>query len=149
VRDAGVSDAFARLFSGQRLEEFKLAQAESAARLALRHNAQEPADRLLGATRALAAAITALVAERAERDKIESAVNMLFAGASAMSISQQPVTLPASSAESGATTSAASSGSSAGASEAGERRRCACPGCPNGGRNKCSACKAVEYCSMA
>jgi hypothetical protein len=39
------------------------AQAESAARFALRHNGQEPADRLLGATRALAAAITALVAE--------------------------------------------------------------------------------------
>ena len=65
VRGAGVSDAFARLLSGQRLEEFKLAQAESAARFALRHNGQEPTDRLLGATRALAAAITALVAERA------------------------------------------------------------------------------------
>ena len=69
VRGARVSDAFARLFSGQRLEEFKLAQAESAARFALRHNGQEPADRLLGATRALAAAITALVAERAERPR--------------------------------------------------------------------------------
>jgi hypothetical protein len=23
------------------------------------------------------------------------------------------------------------------------------PGCPNGGRNKCSACKSVEYCSRA
>jgi hypothetical protein len=62
VRDAGVSDAFARLFSGQRLEEFKLAQAESAARFALRHNGQ---NRRQGATRALAAAITALRAERA------------------------------------------------------------------------------------
>ena len=61
VRGAGVSDAFAQLFSGQRLEEFKLAQAESAARFALRHNGQEPAERLLGATRALAAAITALL----------------------------------------------------------------------------------------
>jgi hypothetical protein len=149
VRDAGVSDAFARLFSGQRLEKFKLAQAESAARFALRHNGQEPADRLLGATRALAAAITALVAERAERDKPECVVGKFFAGASAMSISPQPVTLPASSAESGATTSAASSGSSSGASGASERRRCACPGCPNGGLNKCSACKIVEYCSRA
>ena len=146
VRGARVSDAFARLFSGQRLEEFKLAQAESAARFALRHNGQEPADRLLGATRALAAAITALVAERAERDKLERAVEKLFADAAAMSISPQPVTLSACSAESGATTSAASS---AGASGASERRRYACPGCPNGGRNKCSACKSVEYCSRA
>jgi hypothetical protein len=144
-----VSDAFARLFSGQRLEEFKLAQAESAARFTLRHDGQEPADRLLGATRALAAAITALVAERAERDKLECAANNLFADASAMSISPQPVTLSACSAESGATTSAASSGSSAGASGAGERGRCACPGCPNGGSSKCSACYSVEYCSRA
>ena len=149
VRGARVSDAFARLFSGQRLEEFKLAQAESAARFALRHNGQEPADRLLGATRALAAAITALVAERAERDKLECAVKNLFSDSLAMSISPQPVTLSACSAESGATTSAASSGSSAGASGAGERRRCACPGCTNGGRTKCSACKSVEYCSRA
>jgi hypothetical protein len=52
VRGARVSDTFSRLFCGQRLEEFKLAQAESAARFALRHNGQEPADRLLGATRA-------------------------------------------------------------------------------------------------
>jgi hypothetical protein len=74
VRDAGVSDAFARLFSEQRLQEFKFAQAESAARFALRHNGQEPADRLLGATRAVAAAITALLAERAERDKLERAM---------------------------------------------------------------------------
>ncbi len=65
VRDARVSYGFARLFYEQRLEEFKLAQAESAARFALRHNGQ---NRLQGATRALAAAITALVAERAERD---------------------------------------------------------------------------------
>jgi hypothetical protein len=149
VRGAGVSDAFARLFSGQRLEEFKLAQAESAAWFALRHNGQEPADRLLGATRALAAAITALVAERAERDKPECAVKKRFADASTMSISPQPVTLSDCSAESGATTSAASTGSSTGASGASERRCCACPGCPNGGRNKCSACKSVEYCSRA
>ncbi len=79
VRGARVSDAFARLFSLQRLEEFKLAQAESAARFALRHNGQEPADRLLGATRALATAITALVAEHAERDKLKCAVNNLAA----------------------------------------------------------------------
>ena len=119
VRGARVSDAFARLFSGQRLEEFKLAQAESAARFALRHNGQEPTDRLLGATRALAAAITALVAERAERDKLECAMSELFADVSAMSISPQPVTLSACSTTSGATTSAASSSSSAGASGAG------------------------------
>jgi hypothetical protein len=87
VRGARVSDAFAWLFSWQRLEEFKVAQAESAARFALRHNGQEPADRLLGATRALAAAITALVAERAERDKLECAMSELFADVSAMSIS--------------------------------------------------------------
>ena len=149
VRGARVSDAFARLFIDQMVEEFKLAQAESAARFALRLNGQESTDRLLGATRALAAAITALVAEHAERDKLECAVNKLFGDASAMSISPQPVTLSACSAESGATTSAASSGSSAGASGAGERRRCACPGCPNGGRTRCSACKSVEYCSRA
>jgi hypothetical protein len=89
VRGARVSDAFARLFSGQRLDEFKLAQAESAARFALRHDGQKPADRLLGATRALAAAITALVAERAERDKLECAVKKLSADSSAMSISPQ------------------------------------------------------------
>ena len=146
VRGAGVSDAFARLFSGQRLEEFKLAQAESAARFALRHNGQ---NRLQGATRALAAAITALVAERAERDKLERAVNELFADVSAMSISPQPVTLSACSAESGASTSAASSSSSAGASGASERRHCACPGCSNDGLYQCSACKSVEYCSRA
>jgi hypothetical protein len=142
VRDAGVSDAFARLFSEQRLLEFKLAQAESAARFALRHNGQEPADRLLGATRALAAAITALVAERAERaerDKLECAANKLFADASAMSISPQHVTLSACSAESGATMR--------GASGASERRRCARPGCSNDGLNQCSACMSVEYCS--
>ena len=75
VRGAGVSDAFARLLSGQRLEEFKLAQAESAAGFAMRHNGQEPADRLLGATRALEAAITALVAERAESVKLEWALD--------------------------------------------------------------------------
>ncbi len=59
-----MSDVFAQLFSGQRLKEFKLAQAESAARFALRHNCQEPADRLLGATRALAAAIKVLLDAR-------------------------------------------------------------------------------------
>ena len=139
VRGARVSDDLAALFIAQRLDEFKLAQAESAARFALRHNGQ---NRLQGATRALAAAITALVAER---DKLECAVKELFA----MSISPQTVTLLACSAESGATTSATSSGSSTGASGAGERRRCACPGCPNGSRNKCSACKSVEYCSRA
>ena len=149
VRGAGVSDAFARLLSGQRLEEFKLAQAESAARFALRHNGQEPTDRLLGATRALAAAITARVAERAERHKLTRAVGDLYGDASAMSISPQPVTLSACSAESGATTSAASSGSSAGASGASERRHCAFPGCSNDGLNQCSACKSVEYCSRA
>jgi len=84
VRGAGVSDAFARLLSGQRLEEFKLAQAESAARFALRHNGQEPTDRLLGATRALAAAITALVAERAERDNLERAMEMIIVDAASM-----------------------------------------------------------------
>ncbi len=48
------------------------ARSECARRVrhAARHNDQEPADRFLGATRALAAAITALVAERAERDKL-------------------------------------------------------------------------------
>jgi hypothetical protein len=86
VRGARVSDTFARLFRCQGLEEFKLAQAESAARFALRHNGQEPAERLLGATRALAATITALVAERAERDKLERAVEKLIADAAAKSI---------------------------------------------------------------
>ena len=42
----------------------------------------------------------------AERDKLECAANKLFADASAMSISPQPVTLSACSAESGATTRA-------------------------------------------
>jgi hypothetical protein len=135
VRGAQVSD-YLRLFSEQRLEEFKLAQAEGAARFALRHNGQKPEDRLLGATRALAAAITALVAERAERADLERS-------------SPQPVTLSACSAESGATTSAASSSSSAGASGAGERRRCACSGCPNCAASLCDACKSVWYCSRA
>ena len=62
VLGAQVSDAFQQIFIVQRLQEIKLAQAESAASFALRHNGQEPADRLLGATRALATAITALVA---------------------------------------------------------------------------------------
>jgi hypothetical protein len=96
-----VSGGFARLLIEQRLEEFKLAQAESAARFALRHYGQ---NRLQGATRALAAAITAL---RAERDKLDRAVNEIFADVSAMSISPQPVTLSASSTTSGATTSGA------------------------------------------
>ncbi len=147
VRGARVSDAFARLFSRQRLEEFKLAQAESAARFALRHNGREPADCLLGATRALAAAIPALVAERAERDKLECAVKNLFSETLAMSISPQPVTLSDCSAQSDATTSAASFGSSTGAPGAGERRRCACPGCLKDGHSKCSACMSVKYCS--
>ena len=43
VRGARVSDAFARLLSWQRLEELKLAQAESAARFALRHRSQRTA----------------------------------------------------------------------------------------------------------
>ena len=141
-----MSDAFARLLSGQRLEEFKLSQAESAARFALRHNGQEPADRLLGATRALAAAITALIAER---DELKCAVKKLLADDSAKAIAPQPVTLPACSAEGVATTSVASSGSSAGASGASERRHCARPGCSNDGLNQCSACKSVEYCSRA
>ena len=55
VRGAQVSEDFAASFSAQRLEEFKLAQAESAARFALRHYGQ---NRLQGATRALEAAIT-------------------------------------------------------------------------------------------
>jgi hypothetical protein len=106
VRGALVSDAFARLWSEQKLEEFKLAQAVSAARFALRHKGR---NRLHGATRALAAAITALVAERAERDKLGRdklgrAVNELFADVSAMSISPQPVTLSDCSADCGATT---------------------------------------------
>ena len=75
--------------SEQRLEEFKLAQAESAARFALRQNGQEPADRLLGATRVLAAAITALVAERAERaerDKLERAMEKIIVDAATVYI---------------------------------------------------------------
>jgi hypothetical protein len=91
VRGARVSDDFAALFIAQRLEEFKLAQAESAARFALRHNGQEPADRLLGATRALAAAITVLLdarekCDKLEREKFERAVSELFRDASTMSI---------------------------------------------------------------
>jgi hypothetical protein len=97
-------------FSELRLEEFKPAQAESAARFALRHNGQ---DRLLGATRALAATITALLAERAERDKLERAVNELFADVSAMSISPQPVTISACLTTSGATTSGATTSGAA------------------------------------
>jgi hypothetical protein len=91
VRGARVSDAFVQFFSAQRLQEFKLAQAESAVRFALRHNGQEPANRLLGATRALAAAITELVAERAERDKLECAVKELFADASACRSRRSPL----------------------------------------------------------
>jgi hypothetical protein len=76
------------------------------------------------------------------------AVNELSADVLAMSISPQPVTLSAWF-ESGATTSAASSSSSAGASGAGERRRCAYPGCPNCAASMCGACKSVGYCSRA
>ena len=68
VRGAQVSDTFAALFRKQRLEAFKLEQAESAARFALRHNGQLPRDRLRGPTRALEAIITALVVER---DRLE------------------------------------------------------------------------------
>ncbi len=70
VRGAQVSDTFAALVSEQRLEAFKLEQAESAASFALRHNGQLPRDRLQGPTRALEAIITALVVERdsLERD---------------------------------------------------------------------------------
>ncbi len=63
-----------------------IAQAESAARFALRHNGEEPADRLLGATRALTVAITALVAERAERDKLERAMEKIIVDAATVSI---------------------------------------------------------------
>jgi hypothetical protein len=83
VRGARVSDAFAQRFSWQRLEEFKLAQAQSAARFALRHNGQEPADRLLGATRALAAVIKVLLDAREKCDKL---VSELFRDALTMSI---------------------------------------------------------------
>jgi hypothetical protein len=55
----------------------------------LRHNGQNRL--LVGAIRALAATITALRAERAERDNLERAVNELFADVSATSISSQPV----------------------------------------------------------
>ncbi len=79
MRRAQVIDTVAALFNEQRLEEFKLEQAESAARFALRHNGRRPGDRLQGPTRALAATITALVAEYAERDKLECAVNKLLA----------------------------------------------------------------------
>jgi hypothetical protein len=52
----------------------------------LRHNGQEPADCLLGATRALAAAITVVVAERAERDKLERAMEKIIVDAAAVYI---------------------------------------------------------------
>jgi hypothetical protein len=73
VRGAQVSNTFAALFSEQRLEAFKLEQAESAARFALRHNGQLPRDRLQGPTRALEAIITALVVER---DRLERENNI-------------------------------------------------------------------------
>jgi hypothetical protein len=164
VRGAEVHGSrFAALFNMPRLEELKLEQAESAARFALRHNGQMPVHRLLGATRALTAAMTALRGERAERVERElrgeravaaevdagRAGRDLAVGFATMSISPQPLTFSAGSDESGTTTSAASSGSSAGASGAGEERRCACPGCPNGGGNMCGACDSVAYCSRA
>ena len=68
LRGAQVSGTLAALFSEQRLEAFKLEQAESAARFALRHNGQLPRDRLQGPTRALEAIITALAVER---DRLE------------------------------------------------------------------------------
>ena len=73
VRGAQVSDTFATLFIAQRLEAFKLEQAESAARFALRHNGQLPRDRLQGPTRALEAIIMALVVER---DRLERENNV-------------------------------------------------------------------------
>ena len=73
VRRAQVSDTFAALFNKQRLEAFKLEQAESAARFALRHNGQLPRDRLQGPTRALEAIIMALAVER---DRLERENNV-------------------------------------------------------------------------
>jgi hypothetical protein len=174
VRGARVSGELASLFIAQRFEEFKLVQAESAARFALRNNGRLPADRLQGPTRALAAAMKALlhVRERDQRELYErervdcervereargeravaakvDAGRDLDVGFATMSISPQPVALSAASAESGATTSAASSGSSAGATGAGEGCLCADPGCPNDGGSMCDACKNVVYYSRA
>jgi hypothetical protein len=49
--------------------------------LALRLDGQEPAERLVGATRTLAAAVKLLVAERAERDKLERAMEKIIVDA--------------------------------------------------------------------
>ena len=82
---AGVSVGLETLMCLEKHKELLVEQAESAARFALHHNGQLPGDRLRGPIRELA---TAIEAERAERDKFESAVSELFADASAMSISQ-------------------------------------------------------------
>ncbi len=73
----------------------------------------------------------------------------LASGLASMPFSPQPVALSVASAESGTTTGAASSGSSADATGAGEERRCAYPGCPNGAESMCDACESVVYCSRA
>jgi hypothetical protein len=47
---------------------------------------EEPTERLLGATRAVAAAMTALVAERAERDKLERAMEKIIVDAASFHV---------------------------------------------------------------
>ncbi len=71
MRRAQVIDTVAALLNEQRLEKFKIEQAESAARFALRHNGRRPGDRLQGPTRALVAAIKVLLDAREKRDKLE------------------------------------------------------------------------------
>jgi ankyrin repeat protein len=155
-----VGDAFAARVSlnGHSLQQFKLEQAESACRFALRHNGQPSCDRLRGPTRALAAAIKVVVDARDERrkralaaatDKVERAERELASGLTSMSISLQSVAFAGAAAEADTTTSAASPSSSGCTTEAGEERRCACPGCHNGRAFLCGACKGVGYCSRA
>jgi hypothetical protein len=119
-----------RLRAAPQLAEARGVQARAGRECGEVRAATQRSEPATGATRSLAATITALLAERAERDKLECAVNNLFADASAMAISPQPDTLSACSVESCATTSAASSGSSAGASGAGERRALRVPWLP-------------------
>ena len=67
-----------RRYQGKSIVSGRLA---ACLRETLRHNGQ---NRLQGATRALAAAITALRAERAERDKLERAMEKIIVDAASI-----------------------------------------------------------------
>jgi hypothetical protein len=118
ARGADVDNSFAAYLtdlSNLRLAQFQLEQAESACRFALRHNGQPPWSRLRGPTRALTAAIEAVVGARDERlkralaaaaDDAERVERELASGLTSMSIEADTTTVAASPTWSGSTSSA-------------------------------------------